>query len=273
MKKYINPMPDNFAPVIWGGGMTDVWQDIWDVIDNLLGDQDIHTAHGNGDGIIVSGCGVSLNGGGPNIDIAAGVIYLTKTKEFLRVAATTNVADPHYATLGSATIQKSFKDGVNRDFIVNKTASMSASVPGDNNYVRFALGTPANNSKTLKELLAISVAQTVKTGSLVIGNFTQGPTTVDSADYKYILQGKLLYFVYDMQLDTDNATIRFTLPDSMTHIAFDDDFYQQQPVGIATGTGVTIQLGNIAGNAIIQINDSGTGTNRVFRGIATFIMR
>ncbi len=147
-------MPAGFAPITWDGGMLPFQDDIWEVIQAMLFDQDMHTAHGNGDGIIVKGCVATLNGAGPNIDITAGIIYLTKTDEFLRVAAQTNVVDTQYGIINTVVIQETFKDSVLRDFVENKTAAVSASVPGDNNYVRWDVATPGDTSKTLKEAMA-----------------------------------------------------------------------------------------------------------------------
>lgn len=272
MKRFIDPMPSGFAPLTWDEGVLPVMTDIYDIIDNLLNDQDMHSAYGAGDSVIIEGGVVSLNGGGPNIDITAGIAFLTKQKKFVRFTAQTNVADPYYGVFATATTQKTFKDSVLRDYIINETLSLSASVPGDNNYVKFS-DTSSDNTRYLKDLMAGSMITPKKTGTFVLGDFTQGVTAVNSpAAHEYIKMGPMVFLYIDINVDTNNNNIRFTIPDGLKSTGFATNRFWNQNLnhGGTTGTDVGVQLANVAGEDEIQINDSANGAARAYKGLFTF---
>lgn len=127
MRKFINPIPNGGAPLNGERLVDELGIEIWDALQGTLSRYDADT-----EGVIVKGCVLSANGG--NFDISAGIVYMNG--EFMRVAAATNIAFPSYLQPSTPTnIQKTFKDGISKNLIVEKLAGLGGSIPGAGQYI------------------------------------------------------------------------------------------------------------------------------------------
>jgi hypothetical protein len=122
MKKLITPMPAGGAPFN-NEDVYDLFQkDIWESMEALLNRYASDT-----EGIVVSGCVVSANGG--NFDITAGIVFING--EYQRLAAATNQTYTKYIVADSPlTTQRNFQDLSNKDFMVEKKAILSGTSSG-----------------------------------------------------------------------------------------------------------------------------------------------
>lgn len=122
MRRIIDPLPAGVAP-FYSTDISSIVQKNY--LDILSGIQRGNTL-GAREGIVISGCEVTANGG--NIDIAAGVVFMAN--EFYLMSAQTNVAAPQYATITTDVIgQRTFKDGTVQNFDITKRAQTSGSIP------------------------------------------------------------------------------------------------------------------------------------------------
>ena len=222
MKKFNDPMDNGFAPFYWDSGFLPVFGDIYSALESLLkGDSpagwDSWTAAGNA--IIVSGCEVTLNGGGPNIDISAGVVYFPDLNKFVITTAQTNVADPYYLRSQDVTQTETFKDSVVRDYIVDRSELWSA-VSSGTDQARFSLGA---NGGTPRLARLLSLEDEWVTSTYNAGNFVES-VTVTSAKIRYRRQGQLLIVQFKFQFSAiSTQNLSFDVPASLT-IQNTDDF-------------------------------------------------
>lgn len=133
MKKILTPVANGGAP--WSNDTLQgiLNAEVWTALEALLQNISLPSATGNV-GVIVSGCNVTLNGAGPNYNCSSGYVYLAG--QFMYFPGFSNLALPQYI-IPNALIntQKTFLDGVARNFITQQDAGVTATVPGSGQYI------------------------------------------------------------------------------------------------------------------------------------------
>ncbi len=142
-------MPSGGAPFS-NEDLNDVFQgEIWAALQAMLSQY-----NDDAEGVIVSGCVVTPNVG--NFDMTAGIVYLNG--EFMRVDAVTNQTFPKYIKAATPTnIVRAFQDTLNKTFIVERKAEVSATVDGSGQEITIASVAAANDRR-------FSVANATKLG-------------------------------------------------------------------------------------------------------------
>ncbi len=142
-------MPSGGAPFS-NEDLNDVFQgEIWAALQAMLSQY-----NDDAEGVIVSGCVVTPNVG--NFDMTAGIVYLNG--EFMRVDAVTNQTFPKYIKAATPTnIVRAFQDTLNKTFIVERKAEVSATVDGSGQEITISSVSASNDRR-------FSVATATKLG-------------------------------------------------------------------------------------------------------------
>lgn len=133
MKKLVSPLANGGAPFtndIMGSVFN---QELWTAIESILQGVSPTASSGNV-GVIVSGCAVTLNGGGPNYNCTSGIVYLNG--QFMAFPGFSNLALPQYivpATLAYTT--KVFQNGTTNNMISQQDATVTNTLPGSGQYI------------------------------------------------------------------------------------------------------------------------------------------
>lgn len=156
MKKITTATDSGGAP-IYKSDLREVFgKEIWDTLEGLL-----YRYQADTQGIIVSGCVITANGGG--FDITAGIVYLNG--EFMRLAASTALSFPKYIAADTVTNDtRTFADGTSHVVTINKIAGIDTPLPVGVQYIAITNLTDANdrrwNPQSAVEVAAAIVATT-----------------------------------------------------------------------------------------------------------------
>lgn len=138
MKKLVTTQPGG-GPIHQDDLRTVFNSEIWYVLEATFG-----MFNGDTQGVIVSGCILTPNGG--NWDISEGLIYLNG--EFMRLAAATNQALPKYIQPAAAVNDdRQFADAVTRTLFITKGAELAGSAPGGSQYVAITTSTDPDDRR------------------------------------------------------------------------------------------------------------------------------
>lgn len=121
MKQYIQPIANGGAPLHNDRISSELQLDILDSIKAPLS-----IFNGDVEGVILSGCVVTANGGGFNM--TAGVVYMDG--QIRRVSAVTAQSFSKYIVSSYSTVNKTFADLVSRPLIEDYSTTLQGSMPG-----------------------------------------------------------------------------------------------------------------------------------------------
>jgi hypothetical protein len=191
MKK-INPSSVTGGMPITTDDLRTVFNDeIWDATEALLSPFSADTQ-----GIIVSGCTLTPNGG--NWDISAGIVYLNG--EFMRLTAATNQALPKYiAPAAPVNDNRTFADTTTKTAFITKAAELVGSAPGAGQYVAITSSTDPDDRRLINIIVNRQLAAVFQSTLEALGGFR----TEGSGPY---LKTKVVN-IGDWDMDTDDTKL------------------------------------------------------------------
>lgn len=144
MKKITSSATLGGAPVNKGDLRTVFNDEIWDALEALLSPFITDTQ-----GLIVSGCVLSANGG--NWDISEGIVFIDG--EFMRFDAVTNQSLPKYIKAATAVNDtRTFADGSSATLFITKKADLAGSAPGAGQYIAITSSTDPDDRRWKKSI-------------------------------------------------------------------------------------------------------------------------
>lgn len=211
-------------------------QDIWAAMEG------VYTKIAGAEGIVVSGCVLSANGG--NFDMTAGVVYVDG--EFKRVAAVTNQTFSKWIASDAATSDsRTFADATVHAVVQTKTASIQGSQPGSGQYIKIDSLTALDYKK-----------DRLMWKRIPIGDWNMDANATPAAAINHGIGSYDLIEVVQAWIYTDTTTVP---ANSLVGVG---------STGLAGGfiayNSTTVNLSRVTGGAFDDVAYDATGFNRGF---------
>lgn len=239
MKKLKSPLDAGFPPFFNDDIVPTFQDDIYAVLKAIIqGIQANNAINGQPNGMIVSGCVFTPNGGNPaNWDVTSGIVFLDG--EFLPFAGATNVTTSHFITRHADVVtQRTWEDTTNHDFIINKyavvtsTAGTGNAIAFDTTYytnniqpylLNYIVGTPANNvwlntfdltaafAYANSAITILNAIQSAWANISLLSKILTGTYVSQTSGCRYKIVGKTCYFDIGVTVTTSSSAISIDL--------------------------------------------------------------